>query len=215
MDSSRPARERAQACAWAGQRHLTEALSTLLQIAKTEEDPLLVWESLAALGALGSRVATRPLILFLRSTQSATKRQGATFALGRLYDPRSRSILVKIVSDRKEDETTRGLAAEALGLLRPAKPSTSALIRALGDDEAEVRYSALLALGALRCREALPTLERLRNDSTLVDGDGTIADHASRVITEIESAPAQRPNVRPRSRITGGNKGPGRGRKRQ
>lgn len=215
MDPSRPAAERAQACSWAGQRRLRDALPALLQIARIEENPLLVWASLAALGTLGSRVSTRPLIMIFRSTQSPTKRQGAIFALGRLYDPRARSVLVKIVSDRKEDDKSRGLAAEALGLLRPAKASTSALIGALGDDEAEVRYSALLAVGALRCREALPAVERLKNDSTPVDGDGTIADHASMVISDIESAPGRRPAVRPRSRITGGNKDPGRKRKGQ
>jgi len=207
MDSSLPAAERAQACSWAGQRHLRDALSPLLQIARTEEDPLLVWESLAALGSLGSRIATQPLILFVRSTHSATKRHGAIFALGRLYDPRARSVLVKIVSDRKEDERARGLAAEALGLLRPAKPSTSALIQALGDDSAEVRYSALLAIGALRCKEALPAVKRLRGDSAPVNGDGTIADHASRVTSEIESSPAQRLANRSRPHSKAQNKG--------
>ena len=170
-----------------GQRRARIALSDLLEIAGTEEDAILVWESLAAIGALGSRVATRRLLRLFRSTSSLPKRQGAIFALGRLNDPRARSLFLTVVSNPKEDARTRGLAAEALGLLRPKKRSISVLIAALNDHSIEVRHAALLALGALRCKKALPALRCLQSDHTAIGGEGVLSDHVLRVISGIES----------------------------
>jgi HEAT repeat protein len=158
----------------------------LINIGLKEEDNILVWTAFAAVGTIGSRKATRPLMHLVRTMKSSFKRQGVIFALGMLQDKRARSLLERVLADLREDSKTRGLAAEALGLLRPKEASVKFLIRALEDPSAEVRYSALCALGALRSRYALLAVKRMLEDHAIVDGDKTIAYYASVVTRDIE-----------------------------
>lgn len=184
LDNGRPIEERASACMVLGQMRSRKSISVLLEISKKAEDPLLVWQCLAAVGSIGSRTATRPLMRQIRTATSGFMRQAAVFALGQLIDERARMLLTRVLLDLKEIPKTRGFAAEALGLLRFKKATLTSLVRASEDESPEVRYSVLCGLGALRDKATLPVLERRLNDHAIVDR-GTIAEHATLIIDEI------------------------------
>jgi HEAT repeat protein len=187
-DSARPIDDRALACGLLGQMRSRASLPVLLEVGSTENETLLMWQSLAAVGAVGSRTATRRLMELARRTPSHIRRQAAVFALGMLHDERARSLLIHLLLDVEQDPKTRGLAAEALGLLRPNAQSTRALIQVLGRGSGEVRYSALCGIGALRSKAALPTLRRLLDDPTIASEEHPIAEVAARIVKDIEDA---------------------------
>lgn len=174
-DASQSYEKRASACLLLGQMRARTSVLALINVGLKEEDSILVWTAFAATGAIGNGKATRPLMHLVRTMTSSFKRQAVVFALGGLQDKRARSLLEWVLADLREDPKTRGLAAEALGLLRPKTPTVKVLIRALEDPSAEVRYSALCALGALRSRYALPAVKRMLEDRTIVDGDKAIS----------------------------------------
>ena len=77
------------------------------------------------------------------------------------------------------------MAAEALINLR-GRGATDSLLKALGDQSAEVRFFAAFALGELRAREALGSLEEVaRRDASVVRGFGSVAEQASKAIIQI------------------------------
>ena len=197
-DKSRASQDRVQSCALLGQLKLREATSLLIRIAMGEVDERLVWESLSAVGAIGSRKATRPLLGILQAGTPGAVRRGAVFALMQLADERARGMLVRIAAGAREEEKIRGLATEALGMLRPRRRSLRFLIEALHDPCAEVRFASLCALGALREHDALPFIRPLLSDTTVVDGDESVGDRAAVVLRSIEDAVSL--IVRPRLR---------------
>jgi HEAT repeat protein len=184
-DRRRDIPARVRACFLLGQLRCPEALNPLLAVAVEEEQPELVWETLSAIGAIGSLRATRPLLRLLRSTRVGVKRRGAVFALMQLADERARQTLARIVGDRREEEKTRGLAAEALGFLRSVRRSNDALIAVLRDPSAEVRLSALCALDALHDTSATGSILPLLGDSALADGGESIAERAALVLLSL------------------------------
>ena len=93
--------------------------------------------------------------------------------------------MVNILLDIRQDAKTRGFAAEGLGLLPPTRRSTNALIKMLHDQSTEVRYSALCALGALRSKAALRSIESLLNERVVMPGEMSLYDRASEVIASI------------------------------
>ena len=184
-DATRSASDRSTACSLLGLMRSRASISALLQLGLSEKEDLLIWEALAAVGAIGSRTATRPLIHLVRTTDSGFRRQAAVFALGLLHDQRARSALTKALLDARESAKARGLAAEALGLLRATPRTVHVLIEMLRDASAEVRYSALCSLGALRSKPALRSIESLLGDQTIVDGSMSMADRAAEVMAGI------------------------------
>jgi len=182
LDPGRKLEDRALACSLLGEIPSRASVLMLLAMGTTEEEPLLIWHSLAAVGAIGSRRATRPLMRLIKTTRSWFRRQAAVFALGQLSDQRAEPLLSRVLQNTKEVAKTRGFAAEALGLLDLAPQTQKALIAALQDESAEVRYSALCGIGAQRNRSALPAVKSLLADRTVVDGTNTIADRAASVV---------------------------------
>jgi len=176
---------RVEACFLVGQLRHPDDVRPLIAVATDAAEPELIWEALSAVGAIGSRRATRSLLMLLRSTKSVVRRRGAVFALMQLADERARGVLAGIAGDPSEDEQARGLAIEALGLLAEDKRSLAVIISALSDRSVGVRYSALCAAGALRAKSALPAVERLLGDNSVGDGDRTVGDRAAEVIEEI------------------------------
>jgi HEAT repeat protein len=160
-------------------------VNVLLRLGIDGREDLLIWESLVALGVIGSRTATRPLLRLARASDSRIRRQAAVFALGLLNDKRGRSTLIKVLLDTKEGTKIRGLAAEALGLLPAKRGTTMVLVEMLQDPSAEVRYSALCALGALRANSALGSIESLLGDTAVVDGEMSVGDRAASVMADM------------------------------
>jgi HEAT repeat protein len=185
QDASRSLEDRATACSLLGQMRSRQSAGVLLRLGLDAKENLLIWEAFAAVGAVGSRAATRPLLRLIRTTDSVFKRQAAVFALGFLHDERARPMLTKILLDAKENARTRGLAAEGLGLLRARPGTLQALVELLRDASAEVRYSALCSLGALRGKTAVGPIRNLLGDPTIADGSMSVADRAAEVLAGI------------------------------
>ena len=88
-----------------------------LLISELETTPFLslYWECAKAVGALGSRRATRPLIAVVRSAKESNRRAAALHALWLLADRRAVDVCPRVAADLEgEDEHTRLIAAEAL-----------------------------------------------------------------------------------------------------
>jgi HEAT repeat protein len=185
-DKARPQADRVQACLLLGQMKFREALPNLIEIVQQEHEGELVWQSLATIGAIGSRRATRPLLQLLRSTTSAVTRHGAVLGLMQLADERTRGELTRIAANKQEEENTRALATEALGLLKSKRRTSRFLIGALHDPSPAVRFSSLCAIGALKDRTALPFIRPLLNDSSIADGAESIGDRANLVLRSMQ-----------------------------
>lgn len=186
FDENLPPEVRARACAEIGSHRFRPAIPSLLKLGSIAGDPLIVWQALDAVGAIGSKTATRPLLQLIRDSKSAFVRQAAVFAVGQLADPRARPHLIRVLKNKSELPKTRGFAAEALGLLRSQPASSETLISALGDVEPEVRCAAVSAIAALRDRRAVPALRSLLTDRTIVDGDRTLSEFASDALRTME-----------------------------
>src|SRR4051794_22283641 len=78
----RPLEHRLQSCLLLGQLRYKEALPLLIELGSEEREPRLAWQSLVAVGAIGSFRGTRPILQILRSARSAMLRRGAVIALG-------------------------------------------------------------------------------------------------------------------------------------
>ena len=186
-DAKRPLQHRLQSCLILGQLRAREALPELLKIAAGEDDKLS-WQALVAIGAIGSRRATRSILRLLRSTKSPIARHGMVMALTQLADERARAALTRIAGDSREKPNVRGLAAEALGLLRRKKRTSWFLIQALQDPSPEVRFGSLCAIGAINERRALPFVRELLNDAAVVDGKESVGERASLVLSSLETS---------------------------
>jgi HEAT repeat protein len=148
-DTTKSIETRALAASLLGQIRDRESVRSLLSLGVIENDDALAWECLAAIGLVGSRKATRPLMRLIRETRSPLKRQAAVFALGLLADQRARTLLEKTMLDPTEPSRTRGFAAEGLGVLRPNPRTVKRLQALLHDDDPHVQRSASCALAAL------------------------------------------------------------------
>jgi HEAT repeat protein len=183
--------DRASACAEIGRQRSRSALPALIEIVSSGEEREPLFSALAAIGMIGSRAATRPLMKVI-ARSPPLKRQCALITLGQLADRRARQLFARTLSDPSELAKTRGIAAEALGLLPPSRQVVKALVSALADPSAEVRYSALCGAEALRCRECLPALRALLGDRVVVEGAHTLADQAANAVRIIEEYRAPR-----------------------
>jgi HEAT repeat protein len=189
LDKARSMEDRASACSLLGSVGSRDSIFPLLEIGASASDDqtILIWESLKAVGALRSRRATRPLMRLIRTTPSLQKRQAAVYGLWGLTDQRAEGLLIRILLDKTENEKTRGFAAEALGLLHPTPHIEKAYIAALQDNSVEVRYSALCGLSGSRCKGALPFVKSLLSDDSMMNGEGTVAELAVVVMPQIEA----------------------------
>jgi HEAT repeat protein len=78
------------------------------------------------------------------TTESITVRRAALSALGHFDEPATRATLARLTVDSVP--TVRKAAVETLGFLPPASGRDEALLRALADEDAMVRRSAIRAL---------------------------------------------------------------------
>lgn len=191
-DASRAPEQRALACLLLGEERYRASVPALLNIAESEEEPLVVWQALSALGAIGDGRVLQQLIHLVRTAPSSLKRRAAVFAIVQFHTEKARPVLEKVLLHPHEAPETRGLAAEGLGLLRVSRKTLRILVRVLQDSSPELRYSALCALAALRSPAALPAVKRLQNDKAAVDGGAAIADRAAQAVRDIEVAQAAR-----------------------
>jgi HEAT repeat protein len=193
---------RERACFVLGHFKPPGSAQALLRLVRTEHDEGIGWEACMALGLIRDRRVTKPLLNLLKISTDPARRQMIAYALWGLADARARPVLIKLLSDKNEDETVRGFAAEGLGMLRPTVRSLGALVSALEDLSVNVRVSALCGLSAARylvrangSREkgraarrffnerAIPAIRARLHDRDAIKGEGTVASYAASVLS--------------------------------
>jgi HEAT repeat protein len=197
QDAHADAQVRATACCVLGRRRDKRSVWALLSAfgdARSE----VFWEAAKALASTRSRHALRPLAAALAGEQDHEKRKAAAYALGWLGDVRAVEPLLERFADTAEDPSVRGQAAESLGYVleylrmqaRPDREAVDALIAALRDPSAEVRFWAAFALGHTHDQRAIPELERLaETDHELVPRWWAVSKEARDAIASISGEP--------------------------
>lgn len=132
----------------------------------------LVKRSSLALGYLGSKSATRPLLKILRNSPSWQSRMFAAATLMELGDKWAVLPLIAVAENVAEDQRVRDEAAEALSVFVRKQPDRviPALLRLVDDASAWVRWSVAFSLGHASDARAVPALERLSRDATILPG---------------------------------------------
>jgi len=97
------------------------------------------------------------------NSQDPRIRASSIIALGKTGDRNAAKHLVGILENKNEVEWLRGCAAIALSRI-PTEEGVQPLIEALQDDSLFVSRAAVLALGDLKCRPAIPYLEEILQD---------------------------------------------------
>jgi HEAT repeat protein len=143
--------------------------------------------------------------------QQPDRRNSIVYALSWLThcDVNSQVIttLTDIVANDSEASFVRGQALEGLGnqlsLELPPhlyRQAVSVIIQALDAAEAEVRFWACFAVGAIKIKEALPKLQILvQTDRTIVAGWWSVGEEAEDAITLINGGepPLRKPHNSP------------------
>ena len=166
------------------------------------ERPELWREAAVALSRLESKRAVGPLLKQMARGRAVEQREAAAYALAFMfgvmldadYAARMSAAFVAVLTDRAEAPAVRAQAAEGLGNLhdmddqrrRVFRQALRALLDALDDPVAEVRFWACFALGHMRSRSALPALRRVAADTTLLPGWWAVGEEATNAIDWIE-----------------------------
>lgn len=117
----------------------------------------------------------------------------AAYALAWTHDSAEAPALVSCLRDTRHTPTTRGQAAEALGIVLQYRRRTSAhrraetaLLDCLADPSPEVRFWCCFALGSLRSKSALERLEHLKQtDTAILPGWWYVHEEAADAIERI------------------------------
>jgi HEAT repeat protein len=149
------------------------AWKTLLKLLQTGSDVDRV-EAAKALGFMRcrSRGALDVLAALLSRYDSPSVSELAAYVLGLIGNRRYVGALAACLCDKRQHDAVRGQAAEALGQIKFLSGSTgrrvkrvaeSALLEALSDPSATVRFWCCFALGSLRSERAIALLTYLSN----------------------------------------------------
>jgi HEAT repeat protein len=161
-----------------------------LLTASKDNSPAVRRQAIQALGELNfaySQVlATINQALF--DDNDSEVRKSAAYSIGLLAHQDSLSPLLNTLNNKSEDPSVRGMAIEALISFHD-RSVISLLISLLSDEEAEVRFWSVFALGQLGAKDALPELKRLsREDHTEVLGWHKVSQEATSAIQIINQA---------------------------
>jgi HEAT repeat protein len=134
-----------------------------------DSDPTVRTNAAATLGRIGlpARAALPALKRLMREETVTTAREQMARTLGQVASDQPETIDELIGYLETGDESTRVLAAEALGAAgQPAARAVPALMRALVDPSAQLRAEAAEALGSMgpAVRPAIPALLAALND---------------------------------------------------
>ena len=148
-----------------GRQKDTRAVSPLLNVlADKLKDKGIRTEAARALGEIGDPRASKALLDALEDTEPDSPRHIAALALGHLRDRGAVAPLLKVLTDKLEDECLRINAVIALGEIGDPRAS-KALLEVLNSTEPYwLRRRAASALGRLRDRGAVQSLSRIFRD---------------------------------------------------
>jgi HEAT repeat protein len=143
-------------------------------------------QAVIELGSMGADEAVEKLLRMLDADDQT--REVVAWALGEISDERAQAPLLAVLADRSQPADLRGQAAESLGTIDHAANAVPALIAALGDAEAAVRFFAAFALGGIGDPRALEALDRVAaTDHALVPGFSSVADEARNAAAHIRA----------------------------
>jgi HEAT repeat protein len=163
-------------------------LSRPLILLLNHDDEEVALQAVYALGRIGSMQATRALCKTLATAGNELLKQAAIGALWDISDRRAAYLLGRIAQDRASSQSSRCLAAEALGYLRPMRAYiVGVLERVSRDEDVAVRYSALCGLEFSDSQLAVPALELLLGDHRQLPGQPSISDRAHEALESYQS----------------------------
>jgi len=189
-----PVRTRATAC-WFASRVSTRTSQAAVALGDTLADrsARVRYAGVLGLAAILPRLRMRKQVsryvtelMRLLDDKSLEVRCAAVHALGQVAHPRGVRRLTAALQNVADHPKIRGLAAESLGLIGDVR-SRPRLRQALEDPSPEVRFFSVFALGEMRDKLAIPYLRRMLDDTTRIDGYGTIAREAANAIVKIRS----------------------------
>lgn len=187
--------EKAQTACWLigkiGDKRDADALISILSGQRSE----LWMQAAISLSLIATKRHLKPLLSILATSFNPEQRNSAVYALSFLTGSEANqqviTTLTEIVANNSEVSFVRGQALEGLGnKLSEELPSNlyqravSVIIQALDDSEAEVRFWACFAVGAIKIKKALPKLQVLmQTDSIIVAGWWSVGEEAEDAIT--------------------------------
>jgi HEAT repeat protein len=174
----------------------------------TDDNSGVVWGAANGLGLIKSRRATRSLMRFARISKVEAHRHAAMAALGSIGDPRAEQCLLSTLLNQNESEAMRQWAAEALKGAHRRGRGTSALVQALRDPSASVRWSVLTTLGCIGDRSALESVREYLSDQAVVPGldpeEATVAFAAAVAVDNLTRIAVPTPRRVPSASKSGG-----------
>ncbi len=175
-----------------------ETLDKMLQILRNDNNPSKIRFAALLLGRVAEKEVIKDIIVILKNSKSATRRQHCVRALG--FSKSYEVVGTLIKSLRDEEYNVRRRAATALGRIG-SDQAVVPLIESLRDEAHNVRGSAAKALGRIGSDQAVdPLIASLRDEAdsvrtSAVTALGRIgADQA--VVSLIESLKDEAYNVR-------------------
>jgi HEAT repeat protein len=175
---------RAIAC-WVIGRLGDDAGISVLQSALSHQEAEVRREAVMSLGLIQNVQVVEALVTCLHHDEDFTVRMVTARALGMLGGENALKALVTTLQNQQESIGVRSNAAEALADIGSAEALT-ALLEALSDPVAEVRFWSVYALGQIGDARALPALESVAaHDHESLPEWGKISDEALRAIENI------------------------------
>lgn len=191
-DVRRDASARGIACLALGCFEYKPAVPVLLKLAD-DDDLGLVVNATRALEIIADPRAFQPMLTLATDATRVEVRNRAIDVLGVLGDIRAEDTLVSILGNRREAESTRCSAADAIaGLLQHSGQAVSCLLEALKEPSALIRWTALNTLGLMGDQSVVPTLQTFLSDEELVPDlpeVTTVASAAENALKNLQACP--------------------------
>jgi HEAT repeat protein len=166
-----------------------DAVGPLIEVL-SEGHQKLSWMCMSALTAIGSRRHARRLIDIVRASYPLPARQEAIYTLWHLREFRAERLFIRVSAALDtEEEYTRDMATEALGITIDRPQSQKALAARLFDPSVSVRYAALCACSGMDySRDAFPdflrrAIQAKLTDTAKVDDNRVISELAAQLLT--------------------------------
>jgi HEAT repeat protein len=176
---------RITACWIAGQFGNKRA-GPVLRSALSDASPRLRAQAAISLGRLQVRNAVQVLTQILLYDEVLDVRICAVHALGEMGDRRSTSVLIGRLLDLNEDPKLRGQAVEALINFPESKEKIIPIfLKMLQDNEPEIRFLVVSALGKIGNTSIIPELKKLASDRTEIPGWWSISKEVSDAIKDL------------------------------
>lgn len=187
-DKRQKASARGIACLALGFLGYKAAIPVLLQLAN-DVDLTIVNDATRALQMMPSPRVVRPMISLAIGATSIEVRNRAIDVLGTLGDKRAEEILVSILGNLAEAESTRCCAADALaGLRSPSDVAMAALLDALREPSALLRWTVLNTLGIVGNQNTIPAIKACLADQERVShlpSKATVASAAENALRNL------------------------------